>query len=114
MFRSNPVIAIVVIVAAVTLTAQRPEVQARVDALVAALSSGSPEQFEAMAREHYAPTLLASRTPEERGRVVGQIRSGLGSLQSDQVDAQPGHWEVVARGSLGGTVRIVVDLQQEA
>jgi hypothetical protein len=47
------------------LAAQRAEIRTHIDAYVAALSSGSPDQFERMAKEHFSPELVA-RTADQR------------------------------------------------
>ena len=41
-----------------SLDAQSPEVRARIDAYVKALSDGSPDQFESMAKENFTPEYL--------------------------------------------------------
>ena len=45
-----------------SLSAQRPQIREHIDAYVKALASGSAEQYEAMAKQHFTPQLLA-RTP---------------------------------------------------
>ena len=52
----------------------------RVDAFFKALASGNPDTFEAMAKEHYAPELLARRTPADRKQMVERIRGDFGQL----------------------------------
>ena len=52
----------------------------RVDAFFKALASGNPDTFEAMAKEHYAPDLLARRTPADRKQMVERIRGDFGQL----------------------------------
>lgn len=59
--------------------AQRPEIRARIDAFVKALSSGSPDQFEAMARANYTPELL-DRTSATRRTTVARIHSDFGAM----------------------------------
>src|SRR5882672_5720409 len=109
----RPLVAACLVVAIATVGAQRPEVKARVDAFIDALSSGATDQFETMAHEHYAPSLLALRTSQERASVASQIHEELGTLQADDVNAAPGHWEIVVHGSKGGRLRLIVELQTE-
>ena len=52
----------------------------RVDAFFKALASGNPDTFEAMAKEHYAPELLARRTPADRKQMVERIRADFGQM----------------------------------
>src|SRR5690349_16469970 len=55
-----------------------PETVAR--AFFDALASGSAEQFESMARQHYAPQLLARRTADDRRQLLERIRTDFGTL----------------------------------
>lgn len=66
-------------VAAPPLLAQRPEIRGHIDAYVAALSSGSPDQFERMAKEHFSPELLA-RTADQRAAMVARVHDDFGAL----------------------------------
>jgi len=72
--------ALVIAAAAPPLAAQRPEFRAHVDAYVTALSSGSAEQFERMAREHFSPALLA-RTADQRAAMVARVHDDFGALE---------------------------------
>lgn len=61
------------------VAAQRPELRAHIDAYVAALSSGSADRFEAMAKGHFTPELLA-RNPDQRPRMVERVHADFGGL----------------------------------
>ena len=63
----------------VPLGAQSPEIRAHIDAYVAALSSGSAEQFDAMAKTHFAPDLLA-RTASQRAAMVARVHADFGAM----------------------------------
>ncbi len=63
----------------VPLGAQSPEIRAHIDAYVAALSSGSPEKFDAMAKTHFAPDLLA-RTESQRAAMVARVHTDFGAM----------------------------------
>src|SRR5215471_463007 len=65
---------------AVPLGAQQPEIRAHIDAYVAALSSGSPEQFETMAKAHFAPDLL-TRTASQRAAQVARVHGDFGAIE---------------------------------
>ena len=73
--------AVLVLFAAATLPAmaQRPEVAARAEAYVKALSSGSADQFEAMAQANFAAALLA-RPAEQRRQMVARVHDDFGPL----------------------------------
>src|SRR5262245_56732584 len=83
----------------VTLTgsstgAQSPEIRARIDAYVRALSSGSPEQFEAMAKEHCTPELL-DRTSAQRQSMVTRLHDDFGEISiAHERISNPAHVEL--------------------
>ena len=81
------------------LDAQRSEMRARIDAYVAALSSGSAERFEAMAKEHFTPELLA-RNPDQRPRMVERVRADFGglSIAGEEVPS-PTHVDLTMKSS---------------
>ena len=58
----------------------------RVDAFFKALASGNPDTFEAMANEHYAPELLARRTPADRKQMVERIRADFGQMTLGRIE----------------------------
>ena len=79
--------------------AQQPRTAARLDAYVKALSSGSPEQFEAMAKENFTPELLA-RTADQRGPMVARIHSDFGELTVATEDSSgPTHVDLVMKSN---------------
>jgi len=65
--------------AGLPLHAQPPEIRARIDAYVKALASGSPEQFEAMARENFTPELL-DRTAAQRQTMIARVYDDFGEI----------------------------------
>src|SRR5215471_3155912 len=65
--------------AGLPLHAQPPEIRARIDAYVKALSGGSPEQFEAMAKENFTPELL-DRTAAQRRTMVTRVHDDFGEI----------------------------------
>jgi CubicO group peptidase (beta-lactamase class C family) len=97
--------------------AQQPDAKVRehIETLVAALSSGSPDTFEAMARQHFAPALLAARSAEERSQMVRRVHEDFGELTVERIE--PGTAaEVSARvkGSKGGTLRLRLTFEASA
>ena len=64
---------------AVPLGGQQSEIRGHIDAYVTALSSGSPEQFEAMAKVHFAPELF-TRTASQRAATVARVHADFGAL----------------------------------
>ncbi len=77
-----------------------PSAQARAEAFFQALATGSPGTYEAMAREQFAPSLLARRTAEERKAMVERIRADFGALTPGPVRSGPGGTvEMVIRGA---------------
>ena len=61
------------------LHAQTPDIRARIDAYVDALSSGSPDRFEAMAQDNFTPELL-DRTAAQRRSMVMRVHDDFGEL----------------------------------
>ncbi len=89
----------IVSLAGLPARAQPPDFAARVDSFVNALSSGSPDAFEAMAKEHYAPELLA-RTPEQRRSMVERIHADFGALTVTARNATgPSHVELAMKSA---------------
>lgn len=60
-------------------TGQPPDIRTRIDAYVKALSSGSPDQFEAMAKENFTPELL-DRTAAQRKTMVARVHDDFGEI----------------------------------
>jgi CubicO group peptidase (beta-lactamase class C family) len=100
------------IVLSVLAQEPNPEARARVDAVFEALSSGSPERFEATARENFSPGLFARRSPQERKRMVEHLRAEFGELRRERELAREGGMlELHVRGAQGGTARLEVTLE---
>jgi CubicO group peptidase (beta-lactamase class C family) len=86
--RTSPALLTLVFVGLVhpSLGAQAPEIRARIDAYIKALSSGSPDQFEAMARENCTPEFL-DRTAAQRPTMAMRVHDDFGeiSIASEQM-----------------------------
>ena len=73
----------IAVAAATTLAAQAPDDQrkARADAFFAAVSSGDPAQFEAMAAKTFAPDMLARRTAAQRREMIERLKDDFGQMK---------------------------------
>ncbi len=84
----------------------------RVDAFFKALASGNPDTFEAMAKEHYAPDLLARRTPADRKQMVERIRADFGQMTLGRIEkSTDGPVTLAVRGATGmqGTIEVTLE-----
>jgi D-alanyl-D-alanine carboxypeptidase len=101
------VVAAGIISVAVSAQALRPQVKSRVDAFFAALASGNPEKYEAMARDNFIPAFLARRSADERKAMVARIHADFGDMTLGGVQAQDDGGVVLqVRGATGMTGRI--------
>lgn len=89
----------------------RPEIRALVDAFVAAFN-GTPADWEAMARAHFTPELLAKRTAEERAAMHRQLREDFGTIDPDEIRRRgpDAPLELMIEGSTGAKGSIALHL----
>src|SRR5262245_59833120 len=81
------------------LRAQPSEIRARIDAFVKAISSGSAERFEAMAKANYTPELLA-RNPDSRPQMVARVHGDFGEMSIAGVEmTTPTHADIAIRSA---------------
>ena len=73
-------ITVLLLVAANTVAAQSPAMRERLSGTVRALN-GTPEEFEAYAKDAFAKALLDKETPEQRRKLFDSIRAELGTLE---------------------------------
>jgi CubicO group peptidase (beta-lactamase class C family) len=108
-------LALLLVIAAPPLAAQRPEIRAHIDAYVAALSSGSADRFEAMATAHFTPALLA-RNPDQRAQMVARVHADFGAMTIEDVAmAGPAHASVAVHSATNAMpLTIVMDFEAEA
>jgi D-alanyl-D-alanine carboxypeptidase len=95
-----------------TVDVQAGAGKARVDAFFKALASGNPDTFEAMAKEHYAPELLARRTPADRKQMVERIRADFGPMTLGRMErSKDGPMTLSVRGATGmqGSIEITLE-----
>src|SRR5215472_11334012 len=98
-----------------SLDAQSPEVRARINAYVKALSSGSPDQFESMAKENFTPEFL-DRTAAQRRTMATRVHDDFGeiSIASERMTA-PTRAELEMTASKNSMpLRIVMDFEAAA
>jgi len=106
-------ITLAVIVALALLPgSQPPELRARIDAYVRAVSSGSTAQFEAMAREHFTPELLA-RNADQRAQMVARVHADFGEMSIAGVEmTSPTHADVTIQSRINSMpLAIVMDFE---
>jgi D-alanyl-D-alanine carboxypeptidase len=101
-----------IVATAITATAQPDMGRQRVDAFFKALASGDPATFEAMAKEHYTPEMLARRTPAERSQMLERIRGDFGQLTLGEISRRKdGSVALSVRGTTGmqGTIELTLE-----
>ena len=89
------VFAAILIAAGAAVSAQQavrqqapPEIRALVDAVIAAVNSGSPDAWESFAQARYAPSLLQKQTREQRAEQFRQIADKFGTVAINGVRRQ--------------------------
>ena len=89
----------------------RPEIRALIDAFVAAFN-GTPAGWEAMARAHFTPELLAKRTAEERAAMHRQLREEFGTIDPAEIRRRgpDAPLELMIEGSTGAKGSIALHL----
>ena len=68
------------------VTGPPPEIRGHIDALVKALNSGSSDQWEKMAQEHFSPGELKRHSVEERKRIFDDLRRDFGTISVGMVE----------------------------
>ena len=104
-----------VAVLASPLGAQPPEIRARMDAYVNALSSGSAERFDAMAKANFTPELLA-RNPDQRAQMVARVHGDFGELSIAGAEmTSPTHAELAMKSRINSMpLTIAMDFEGTA
>jgi CubicO group peptidase (beta-lactamase class C family) len=93
-----------------------PEIRARIDGFVNAFNSGNAETFEAMAREHYAPALLAERTQADRAAFHQQMFAEFGRITVGRVTRRgpEAPLQLHVTGATGAKAVIALQLEPSA
>jgi CubicO group peptidase (beta-lactamase class C family) len=87
------------------------EIRARIDAFVAAITSGDPARFEAMAREAFTPEMLARRTADDRRQMIERLKADFGTMTAGAVRHEGDAVLVQVKGSTGLAGRFEVTLE---
>jgi D-alanyl-D-alanine carboxypeptidase len=88
--------------------------KARADAFFKALASGNPDTFEAMAREHFQPEMLARRSAADRKQMVERIKADFGQTTLGSMEVAPdGVVTLKVRGATGLEGSIALTLEAE-
>ena len=101
-----------IVATAITAAAQPDLGRQRVDAFFKALASGDPDAFEAMAKEHYTPEMLARRTPADRKQMLERIRGDFGQLTLGEINRRKdGPVTIGVRGATGmqGSIELALE-----
>ena len=88
-----------------------PQVRTLIQSFVKAVNA-DPAAFEAMAKEHFAPTYLAKHTAADRVRLHAEIRKQFGTITLDRVtrDGPEEPLELNVKGSSDtGTISLTTD-----
>lgn len=88
-----------------------PEVRAHVEAFFAALASGQPGAFEAMARVHCTPALLERRTALQRAEMVRRVHDDFGTMTLDAIRPDGDQIALDIRGATGLRGRAMLTLE---
>jgi len=92
-----------------------PQARAHVDAFAHALTGLDAQAFEAMARDHFTPDLLARRTPENRKELLDRLKGDFGTISVGKVVATPDGMVVLEiTGSTGFSGRVELTLEPAA
>lgn len=94
-----------------------PEIRGHVQALIAAFNSGRADQWEAMAKEHFAPSALASHSAADRKELFDRMQTDFGpTISADRVLRQgpDAPLELHVKGASGLAAVILLDLEPNA
>jgi CubicO group peptidase (beta-lactamase class C family) len=94
-----------------------PEIRGHVDAFVKALNSGSSDQWEKMAQEHYSPAHLKRHSAEQRKQMFENLRRDFGNISVGRVEREgpdDAPLQLYTKGSTGASGVIELELEQDA
>ena len=90
------------------------EIRNDIDALVKAANSGSSEEWEKMAQEHFSPSELKSHSVEERKQVFDNLRRDFGTISVGFVEGPDEPVRLQIKGSTGASGIIEFSLEHAA
>ena len=91
-----------------------PEIRSHIHALLEALNSGSSNNWEKMAQEHFTPSQLKRHSVEERKQLFDNLRRDFGTISPGMVDGPDEPLRLHIKGSTGATGVIELRLEQGA
>jgi D-alanyl-D-alanine carboxypeptidase len=91
-----------------------PEIRSHIDALMKALNSGSSEQWEKMAQEHFSPGELKRHSVEERRQVFDNLHRDFGAISLGMVEGPDEPLQLHIKGSTGASGIIELTLEEGA
>jgi D-alanyl-D-alanine carboxypeptidase len=94
-------------------TSPNSEVRRHIDAFVAALTSGHPDAFEAMALEHCTPAFRERRTAADRAQLLARLRTDFGTMRVQSIRHTGEGVEVQITGSTSLQGRVMLTLEQQ-
>jgi len=96
------------------VTGPPPGERAVIDAVVEALN-GPAEAWEAMAKAHFSPDLLARQTPAQRKAAFEQLRKDFGTIKIGRItrEGPEAPVELQATGSIGTEGHITLELTDD-
>ncbi len=89
-----------------------PEIRSHIDALVKALNSGSSEEWERMAQEHFSPSELKRHSGEARKQVFDNVRRDFGTISLGRVEGPDEPLQLHIKGSTGASGVIELKLEE--
>jgi len=91
-----------------------PEIRSHIDALVRALNTGSSDEWEKMAQEHFSPAELKRHSVEARKQTFDNMRRDFGTISLGQVEGADQPLRLHIKGSSGATGVIELKLEPNA
>lgn len=91
-----------------------PEIRSHIDALVKAANSGSSEEWEKMAQEHFSPSELKRHSVDERKQVFDNLRRDFGAISVGFVEGPDEPLRLHVKGSTGASGIIELSLEHNA
>jgi CubicO group peptidase (beta-lactamase class C family) len=96
------------------VTGPPPEIRSHIDAFVKALNSGSSDEWEKMAQEHFSPGELKRHSVEARKQVFDNVRGDFGTISLGRVEGPDEPLRLHIKGSTGAIGIIELKLEQDA
>jgi D-alanyl-D-alanine carboxypeptidase len=91
-----------------------PQVRNHIEALVKALNSGSSDEWEKMAQEHFSSGELKRQSVQERKEVFDNLRHDFGAISLGRVEGPDEPLRLHIKGSTGASGVIELKLEQDA